>query len=160
MSEENRNRLSAIAVSAVMAALSLCGAALLAFYPPPSTFARLIPANNPWVRDGRFAVPVCNGVQCKLCPFECFLPEGARGRCKVRVNYGGKIKTLVYSKPVSVHLDPIEKKPFYHLYPGSLIYSLSTPGCNLTCKSCQNWEISQIYPEQAAKPHWSRNGWI
>ncbi|OGS07237.1 MAG: AmmeMemoRadiSam system radical SAM enzyme [Elusimicrobia bacterium RIFOXYA12_FULL_51_18] len=94
---------------------------------------------------------MCNGVQCKLCPFECFLPEGARGRCKVRINYGGRIKTLIYSKPVSVHLDPIEKKPVYHLYPGSLIYSLASPGCNLRCKGCQNWEISQIYPEEAAK---------
>jgi len=149
--ENNGSRRAALALSAVMTALSLCGAALLAFYPPPSTFARLLPADNPWVRDGRFSVPVCNGVQCKLCPFECFLPEGARGRCKVRVNYGGKIKTLVYSKAVSVHLDPIEKKPVYHLYPGSLIYSLASPGCNLRCKACQNWEISQIYPEQADK---------
>jgi len=72
-------------------------------------------------------------------------------RCRVRVNYAGKLRTLVYAKPVSVHLDPIEKKPVYHLYPGSLIYSLAAPGCNLRCKSCQNWEISQIYPEQAPK---------
>jgi len=151
MAQENTSRGAALVISAVMAALSLCAAALLAFYPPPSTFVKLIPADNPWVRDGRFSVPICNGVQCKLCPFECFLPEGARGRCKVRINYGGRIKTLIYSKPVSVHLDPIEKKPVYHLYPGSLIYSLASPGCNLHCKGCQNWEISQIYPEEAAK---------
>ncbi|OGR49292.1 MAG: AmmeMemoRadiSam system radical SAM enzyme [Elusimicrobia bacterium GWC2_51_8] len=103
------------------------------------------------MRDGWFASPVCNGVQCHLCPYNCFLPEGARGRCRVRSNYGGRIKTLVYSKPVSVHLDPIEKKPVYHLYPGSLVYSLATPGCNLKCKACQNWEISQIWPEEAAR---------
>ena len=151
MSEENRDRRSAIAASAVMAALSLCAGALMAFYPPPVTFAKLMPADNPWVRDGRFGVPMCNGIQCKLCPFDCFLPEGARGICKVRVNYGGRLKTLVYAKTVSAHLDPIEKKPVYHLYPGSLIYSLASPGCNLKCKGCQNWEISQIYPEQAAR---------
>lgn len=150
MRQENKAQGTAFAVGAAMAALSVCGAALLAFYPPPLTFAKLMPADNPGVRDGRFAVPICNGVQCKLCPFECFLPEGARGVCKVRMNYGGRIKTLIYSKPASVHLDPIEKKPVYHLYPGSLIYSLASPGCNLRCKGCQNWEISQIYPEQAA----------
>ena len=151
MTQENNRRRSGVVIAAGMAVISLCGAALIAFYPPPATFAKLMPADNPWVRDGRFAVPVCNGVQCKLCPYECFLPEGARGICKVRINYGGRIKTLVYSKSVSVHLDPIEKKPVYHLYPGSLIYSLASPGCNLRCKGCQNWEISQIYPEQAAK---------
>ncbi len=151
MVQENRGRNLALGVSVCMAVLSLCAAAILAFYPPPATFSGLIPPDNPWVRDGRFSVSVCNGVQCKLCPFKCFLPEGARGRCRVRINYGGRIKTLVYSKAVSVHLDPVEKKPVYHLYPGSLIYSLASPGCNLRCKGCQNWEISQIYPEQAAR---------
>ena len=150
MTQENRNSRLGLLLSAIMAALSLCGAAFLALYPPPATFSKLMPADNPYVRDGKFAVPVCNGVQCKLCPFECFLPEGARGVCRVRINYGGKIKTLVYAKAVSAHLDPIEKKPVYHLYPGSLIYSLASPGCNLRCKGCQNWEISQLYPEQAS----------
>ncbi|MCX5786292.1 MAG: AmmeMemoRadiSam system radical SAM enzyme [Elusimicrobia bacterium] len=138
-----------LAAVTVCLALVLCG--LLAAYPLPGTFEALYPANNPGVRNGMFAAPVCNGVQCHLCPYNCFLPEGARGRCRVRINYGGRIKTLVYSKPVSVHLDPIEKKPVYHLYPGSLIYSLATPGCNLKCKACQNWEISQIWPEEAAR---------
>ena len=136
--------------AALTAVISVCASALLAFYPHPGTFGRLFPVNNSWVKDGRFGFPVCNGVQCRLCPFDCFLPEGARGPCKVRMNTGGRLKTLVYAKPVSVHIDPIEKKPVYHLLPGSLIYSLATPGCNFTCKSCQNWEISQIYPEQAA----------
>ncbi|MFA6435304.1 MAG: AmmeMemoRadiSam system radical SAM enzyme [Elusimicrobiales bacterium] len=150
MPQKNGARKAALLIGIATAALSLGGAALLAFYPPPFTFARLLPPENPWVRDGRFAVPACNGVQCRLCPFKCFLPEGARGRCKVRSNYGGRIKTLVYAKAVSVHLDPIEKKPVYHLYPGSLVYSLATPGCNLRCLGCQNWEISQVYPEQAS----------
>ncbi|PIU19354.1 MAG: AmmeMemoRadiSam system radical SAM enzyme [Elusimicrobia bacterium CG08_land_8_20_14_0_20_59_10] len=93
---------------------------------------------------------MCGGVQCRLCPHNCFLPEGARGRCRVRANYGGKLKTLAYGKPAAVHLDPIEKKPVYHMYPGSLVYSVAAPGCNLSCRGCQNWEISQIYPEQAS----------
>ena len=137
------------AVSA--AALAAAAAALIAFYPPPSTFATLYPPQSPHIRDGRFARPVCNGVQCRLCPYDCFLPEGARGVCKVRINYGGKIKTLIYSQAAAVHVDPIEKKPVYHMYPGSLIYSVAAPGCNLSCKGCQNWEISQMYPEQAPR---------
>ena len=138
-------------LAASAAAAALAAAAFIAAFPPPSTFALLYPPANPHVRDGRFAAPVCNGVQCRLCPYDCFLPEGARGRCKVRINYGGKIKTLVYAQPAAVHVDPIEKKPVYHMNPGSLIYSLAAPGCNLTCRACQNWEISQIYPEQAPR---------
>lgn len=135
-------------LAASAAAAALAASALLAFYPPPSTFASLYPPKSEYVRDGRFAAPVCNGVQCRLCPYDCFLPEGARGRCKVRANYGGRIKTLVYGQAAAVHVDPIEKKPVYHMYPGSLIYSLATPGCNLSCRACQNWELSQRYPEQ------------
>ncbi|HAT71622.1 MAG TPA: AmmeMemoRadiSam system radical SAM enzyme [Elusimicrobia bacterium] len=137
-------------LAVLTAGAALGASAFLAFYPPPATFSTLYPPRSPHVRDGRFAAPVCNGVQCRLCPYNCFLPEGVRGRCKVRINYGGRIKTLVYSKPAAVHVDPIEKKPVYHMSPGSLIYSLAAPGCNLACKACQNWEISQIYPEQAA----------
>ena len=141
----------ALGLAALTACLALAFCGLIAAYPPPGTFGALYPANNSGVRDGWFAATVCSGVQCHICPYNCFLPEGARGRCRVRINYGARIKTLVYSKPVSVHLDPIEKKPVYHLYPGSLIYSLAAPGCNLKCKACQNWEISQIWPEEAAR---------
>ncbi|MBU2572884.1 MAG: hypothetical protein KKH28_02250 [Elusimicrobia bacterium] len=86
----------AVFTAAAVAAVNVCAAALIAFYPPPETFGKLIPVDNPRVRDGRFRAPVCNGVQCTLCPFKCFLPEGARGRCKARINYGGRIKTLVH----------------------------------------------------------------
>ncbi|MFH1619284.1 MAG: AmmeMemoRadiSam system radical SAM enzyme [bacterium] len=143
-------KITAFLLAAVFALLSLGASALIAFSPPPATFSRIMPAENPWIRTARFWHPVCNGVRCNLCPFRCFLPEGARGICKVRLNSGGMLKTMVYGKPVSVHIDPIEKKPVYHLLPGSLIYSLATPGCNLSCKGCQNWEISQIFPEQAS----------
>ena len=67
--------------------------------------------------------------------------------CKVRQNIGGKLYSLVYEKPVVIHLDPIEKKPFYHFLPGSRAYSLATAGCNLACKYCQNWDIAQRFPE-------------
>lgn len=142
----------ALAVAmAVLSAGAAAGAAVfIALYPPPGTAAFVLPAANPYTRDGAFSGPACGGAQCRLCPYECFLPEGARGRCRVRGNYGGKIRTLCYSLPAAVHLDPIEKKPVYHMYPGSLVYSVSAPGCNLSCRACQNWEISQIYPEQAA----------
>ena len=119
---------------------------------PPGTVSELLPASNPFVREALFWRPACAGVQCTLCPFECFLPEGARGICKVRMNHGGRLITLVYGHPVAVHIDPIEKKPVFHLLPGSYVYSLATVGCNLGCTFCQNWEISQTYPEQAHRP--------
>jgi pyruvate formate lyase activating enzyme len=86
-------------------------------------------------------------VACGLCPNRCVLAEGQRGLCKVRENIGGKLYSLVYGKPVTTNVDPVEKKPFYHFLPGSRVYSLATAGCNLECKFCQNWDISQRAPE-------------
>jgi len=71
-----------------------------------------------------------------------------RGACGVRENRGGEYFTLVHSRPCTVHLDPIEKKPFFHVLPGTEALSLATPGCNLECRFCQNWEIAQARPEQ------------
>lgn len=86
-------------------------------------------------------------VQCNLCPNRCILSEGQRGLCKVRENIGGKLYSLVYGQPVSINVDPIEKKPLYHFLPESKAYSLATAGCNLACKYCQNWDIAQRFPE-------------
>ncbi|MFH0762378.1 MAG: AmmeMemoRadiSam system radical SAM enzyme [Candidatus Omnitrophota bacterium] len=86
-------------------------------------------------------------VQCQLCPRRCVLPEGARGFCRARQNRGGTLYSLVYAKPVSLHIDPIEKKPLFHFLPGTTAFSIATAGCNLRCKFCQNWEISQSAPE-------------
>jgi len=69
------------------------------------------------------------------------------GRCRTRININGELRSLVYGRPVSVHVDPIEKKPFYNFLPGSAAFSLATAGCLLKCKFCQNWEISQASPE-------------
>ncbi len=87
-------------------------------------------------------------VQCELCPRGCVLDEGQKGNCRARTNKDGKIITLVYGKPCAVHVDPIEKKPLYHFLPASKAFSIGTAGCNLHCKNCQNWEISQSEPEK------------
>ncbi len=82
-------------------------------------------------------------VVCFLCPQNCVIKEGRRGSCGVRENRGGKLLTLVYGSVSSMAVDPIEKKPLFHFYPGSPIFSISTVGCNFHCQNCQNWEISQ-----------------
>lgn len=86
-------------------------------------------------------------LQCSLCPRYCVLREGQRGDCKVRIHLDGKVQTLVYGKPCAVNVDPIEKKPLFHFIPRSNSFSIATAGCNLHCKYCQNWQISQSRPE-------------
>jgi pyruvate formate lyase activating enzyme len=88
-------------------------------------------------------------VQCRLCPNYCVLTNGKKGRCGDRINIDGKLYTLVYARPVAVHIDPIEKKPFTHFLPGTTSFSIATAGCNLGCIFCQNWQISQSRPEDA-----------
>jgi pyruvate formate lyase activating enzyme len=87
-------------------------------------------------------------VRCTLCHNECRVADGERGDCGVRENRGGTYYSLVYGQPCAVHVDPIEKKPLFHYFPGSQAYSLATAGCNFNCRFCQNWEISQRRPEQ------------
>jgi pyruvate formate lyase activating enzyme len=86
-------------------------------------------------------------VRCQLCPHQCYLSPGDRGVCRARVNIGGKLYSLSYGDPCSINVDPIEKKPLFHFYPGSSIFSLAAAGCNFRCLNCQNWEISQRRPE-------------
>ena len=88
-------------------------------------------------------------VQCELCPKGCVIGPGQSGECRVRVNIDGVLRTVVYGFPCSMHIDPVEKKPFFHFLPGSKTFSLATVGCNLHCKNCQNWEISQANPEDS-----------
>jgi pyruvate formate lyase activating enzyme len=94
-----------------------------------------------------------NMVQCRLCPRGCIVTDGNRGACRVRENRKGTFYSLVYGRPCSMHVDPIEKKPFFHVYPGSQAFSIATVGCNFTCKFCQNWDISQASPEDARGPY-------
>jgi len=82
-------------------------------------------------------------VECLLCPRNCKIPPGGSGFCLVRKNKNGKLVSTVFSEVSSAGYDPVEKKPLYHFYPGSVIFSVGTNGCNLDCKSCQNWEISR-----------------
>lgn len=86
-------------------------------------------------------------VKCLLCAQGCILKPGERGKCRARMNVNGEMRSLVYGRPISVHVDPIEKKPFFHFLPASLAFSMATSGCPLSCKFCQNWEISQAKPE-------------
>ena len=88
-----------------------------------------------------------NTVQCRLCPHFCTIKEDKTGICKVRKNVQGKLYSLVYGKAVAAHIDPIEKKPLYHFFPGTSALSIGTVGCNLCCKHCQNWETSQAKPD-------------
>ena len=87
-------------------------------------------------------------VECELCPQACQVADLERGMCGVRENRGGTYYTLVHSLACAVHVDPIEKKPFFHVMPGEKAFSYSTAGCNVECKFCQNWELSQFRPEQ------------
>jgi pyruvate formate lyase activating enzyme len=82
-------------------------------------------------------------VQCLLCPRGCILKPNQKGYCTVRINIDGKLYTMTYNHPVSIAVDPIEKKPVFHMLPGTKSFSLATAGCNLRCIHCQNWEISQ-----------------
>ena len=87
-------------------------------------------------------------VRCSLCNHRCLIKEGKRGICGVRENRDGTLYTLVYGKCISQNVDPIEKKPLYHLYPGTGSFSIATVGCNFRCKHCQNYSISQMPAEQ------------
>ena len=82
-------------------------------------------------------------IRCNLCNHRCKIKEGKRGICGVRENRGGKLYSLVYGKIVAEHIDPIEKKPLFHYYPGSQVLSIASPFCNFFCRFCDNWVISQ-----------------
>ena len=82
-------------------------------------------------------------VDCYLCEHRCRIFDGKRGICGVRENRDGALYSLIYAQVVAENADPIEKKPLYHFLPGTLSYSIATPGCNFRCGFCQNWQISQ-----------------
>lgn len=104
--------------------------------------------STPELREARFYEQKDGGrIQCTLCPWRCVVADGKRGNCGVRENRQGRYYTLVYGRPCAIHNDPIEKKPFFHVYPGSKALSIATVGCNIECKFCQNWDISQANPD-------------
>jgi pyruvate formate lyase activating enzyme len=85
-----------------------------------------------------------NRVLCHLCPHRCLIDHGKRGICQVRENRDGTLYTLIYEHPIVQNVDPVEKKPLFHFYPGSTTYSIATQGCNFHCPYCINWQISQV----------------
>ncbi len=91
------------------------------------------------------------GNECRLCPHNCVIAEGKRGVCGNRINKSGTIYSLVYGFPCTMNVDPVEKKPLYHFYPGEKIFSFGTFGCNFFCKGCQNWEIARAKPDEKEK---------
>src|SRR3989338_9341434 len=84
-----------------------------------------------------------NRIICDLCPRACVLHEGQRGFCFVRQNIGGEMMLTTYGRSSGFCIDPVEKKPLNHFYPGTSVLSFGTAGCNLGCKFCQNWDISK-----------------
>jgi len=101
-----------------------------------------------WVREASHWRKLRDKVRCRLCPNNCLLAPGDRGRCRNRVNHEGTLYTLVYGNPCSFHNDHIEKKPLFHFLPGTKVFSVATSGCGFRCLNCQNWDISQRKPEE------------
>src|SRR3990170_4163070 len=96
------------------------------------------------LHPGRWWHPLEDGrIQCDLCPRLCKLADGQRAFCFIRQNVGGRMVLTSYGRASGFCLDPIEKKPLYHFYPGTSVLSFGTAGCNLGCKFCQNWDISK-----------------
>ena len=95
------------------------------------------------MKEAMFYSPDADAVVCGLCPHFCRIRDGRRGICRVRKNSGGTLIAESYGQISSMGFDPVEKKPLYHFYPGQIILSVGSVGCNLQCKFCQNWEISQ-----------------
>lgn len=98
------------------------------------------------IYEAKFYSKSEKGTICETCERKCVLKEGERGFCKTRKNIDGKIYTLTYGDISSISLNPIEKKPFYHFYPGTYAMTVGTWGCNFLCPWCQNWEISKFPP--------------
>lgn len=133
--------------------LKICGKSLLtltsfSLISPPKSQAQIVKKGLIKTKLSPYFKPLKDGqIQCELCPHRCRVAKGKRGICRVRENRDGKYYSLVYGNPCAIHLDPIEKKPFFHVLPGSKSFSIATAGCNFQCKFCQNWEISQAFPE-------------
>ena len=140
--------------AASLPCLAACGGAFVGAPLAAPLFATpaAMPAaedDSQFIREAKFYEKLpYKKTKCKLCPRECVIDDQERGYCGVRENRGGTYYTLVHSRVVTAHIDPIEKKPFFHFLPGAVAFSLATAGCNVNCKMCQNWDISQVRPEQ------------
>jgi pyruvate formate lyase activating enzyme len=101
-------------------------------------------------KEAEFYVKTKDGVACRKCPRGCTPRDGELGFCRSRLNVKGKLYSIAYGNPCAVHVDPIEKKPFYHVLPTTHSFSIAAAGCNLRCLNCQNWQISQVSPRETA----------
>ncbi|MFC1800110.1 AmmeMemoRadiSam system radical SAM enzyme [Candidatus Eisenbacteria bacterium] len=120
-----------------------CGIAASGILP-----ARVLAAESPYEVEARYYTKLDdNWISCQVCPRGCAVADGKKGFCRVRTNREGKYYSSVYGRACTYHVDPIEKKPLFHFMPGTTAFSIATVGCNLDCKFCQNWEISQEHPE-------------
>jgi pyruvate formate lyase activating enzyme len=127
--------------------MTACG---LAVCPLESAFAdRLFLTSDPHIKEAYFYQQLENSlVQCGTCPSRCIVSPGNRGRCRVKVNIDGKLYSISYGNPCAVHVDPVEKKPLFHFFPGTKAFSIAVAGCNFRCLNCQNWQISQTSPDE------------
>ncbi len=103
---------------------------------------------NKWTKEALFYEKAGDSVKCHKCPNECILGDNESGLCRNRVNIGGTLYSIAYGNPCAVHIDPIEKKPLFHFLPSTKAYSIATAGCNLRCLNCQNFQISQVSPNE------------
>ncbi|PKP20216.1 MAG: AmmeMemoRadiSam system radical SAM enzyme [Bacteroidetes bacterium HGW-Bacteroidetes-21] len=107
------------------------------------------------IKEAQFYSSESGIIICELCPNNCHLKEGQFSSCHTRKVQHGKLYTLAWNNPCALHLDPIEKKPLYHFFPGSKTLSISTAGCNLQCLNCQNNTISQVAPKEKSSPQYA-----
>ena len=103
-----------------------------------------------WSKEALFYRKTADGLQCDKCPQGCLLQnDGDVGFCRNRVASNGKIYSIAYGNPCAVHVDPVEKKPFFHFLPATHAFSIAAAGCNFRCLNCQNWQISQVSPKES-----------
>lgn len=118
--------------------------------PAEEWLARIVALQEPprWSTEALFYTRSGKQIRCTKCPNFCVLGEGETGTCRNRVNIGGTLYSTAYGNPCAVHIDPIEKKPFFHFLPTIRAFSIAAAGCNMRCLNCQNWQISQFRPDQ------------
>ena len=134
--------------SATLGACALCLAGVLGVGQRPARAQSAQPGligrrPSPW-----FEPAGGSDVRCTLCPHGCTIRDGQRGRCRVRENRDGTLYTLAYGNPCLVQLDPVERKPFFHVLPGTRALSVSTAGCPIACKFCEVWDMALVSPEE------------
>ncbi|HZU22452.1 MAG TPA: hypothetical protein VE998_06430, partial [Terriglobales bacterium] len=101
----------------------------------------VLPLIQPVHHEALWWEPMSDGrLHCYLCPRHCHIGEGQTGFCFIRKNEAGRLVQLGYGRPAALQIDPIEKKPLNHFYPGTRVFSIGTAGCNMGCFFCQNWD--------------------